>query len=62
MVRMGTEVLTVKEAAQLLNMKQNTLYLWAAQRRLPSVKVGRSRRFVKSELMEWFGKQKKEVL
>ena len=51
-------VLTAKEAAELLNINTNTLYVWALQKRIPSVKIGRTRRFIKKELLEWFEKQR----
>jgi excisionase family DNA binding protein len=39
-------LLNVKEAAAMLSMKGATLYQWAYQRRLPTVKLyGRSLRF-----------------
>jgi excisionase family DNA binding protein len=39
-------LLGVKEAAAMLSMKRSTLYQWAYERRLPTVKLfGRSLRF-----------------
>ena len=51
-------VLTVKEAAELLSIKENTIYCWALQKRIPSVKIGRNRRFIRKDLIEWFEKCK----
>jgi excisionase family DNA binding protein len=44
-VEVGKRLLTVKEAAALLGLAQDTVYRKARLRELPSVKVGRSLRF-----------------
>lgn len=42
----GDRLLTVDEAAQLLGLKRSTLYQWAYERRIPTVKLlGRALRF-----------------
>jgi excisionase family DNA binding protein len=35
-------LLTVEEAASMLSLKPSTLYRWAEERKLPTVKLGRS--------------------
>jgi len=46
-----TGLLTVKQAAEYLGITASTLYDWAAQRRVPSVKLrGRCVRFKLSDL------------
>jgi excisionase family DNA binding protein len=47
----GERLLTVAEAAHALGMSRKTLYGWAAQRRVPTVKLfGRALRFRASDL------------
>jgi excisionase family DNA binding protein len=41
----GDRLLDVREAAALLGLKPSTLYEWAYERRIPSVKLGRVLRF-----------------
>ena len=36
------ELLTVKQVSSVLNMKESTIRLWIAQRKLPRVNCGRS--------------------
>jgi len=44
-------LLTVDEAAQLLGLKRSTLYQWAYERRIPTVKLlGRALRFRQSTI------------
>jgi excisionase family DNA binding protein len=40
----------VREAASMLALKPATVYQWAAERRLPTVKLGRVLRFKLSDL------------
>lgn len=42
-----------EEAAEMLGIKVGTLYLWALQKRIPSYKLGRCRRFKPAELQAW---------
>jgi|GEM_PF-1330689 len=51
-------VLNIEEASDLLGIKKNTLYIWALQRRIPSVKIGNLRRFIRKDLLEWFEEHK----
>jgi excisionase family DNA binding protein len=42
----GDRLLTPEEAARMLGIKRSTLYQWAYERRIPTVKLlGRSLRF-----------------
>ncbi len=43
-------LMTPREAAEFLRWSVSTLYTYASRRRLPSVKVGRSLRFRRSDL------------
>ncbi len=61
--RWGPDVnrlLTIAEAAALLGVKTQTLYLWVSQRRIPHRKIGRLVRFTESDLEEFVGRQKQE--
>ena len=44
-------LLTVEEASNLLQIKAMTLYTWALQGRIKSLKLGRCRRFRRSDIM-----------
>jgi excisionase family DNA binding protein len=61
--RKGTEVekklINAKCAAEILGIKEGTIYLWSEQGRLPSFKVGRCRRFDPDEILEWLRNPKR---
>ena len=46
-------VLTVKQVAEYLQLKQSTVYTWAQEGKIPAVKVGRSWQFNQSEIERW---------
>jgi excisionase family DNA binding protein len=50
---MSPVYLTVKELAQRLNIKDTTLYAWAAQGKIPSVKFHGVLRFPLEEIERW---------
>jgi excisionase family DNA binding protein len=61
--RWGPDVnrlLTIPEAAALLGVKAQTLYLWVSQKRVPHRKIGRLVRFTESDLEEFVSKQKQQ--
>ena len=41
----GDRLLTAQEAADMLGLKPGTLYTWASNRKIPSVKMGGALRF-----------------
>lgn len=45
-------LLSIREAAELLGLRPNTLYSWVASRRIPVVKLRRSVRIEESVLEE----------
>ena len=48
------KLLTVREAAEILGIKEETLHLWASQRRIPHYRLGRKAiRFKEAELTAW---------
>ena len=46
-------LLTVQELAQLLHIKAATLYAWAAQGKIPSLKLHGLLRFRQDEINQW---------
>jgi excisionase family DNA binding protein len=46
-------LLTISEAAQVLGIRPQTLYLWVSQRRIPFRKIGRLVRFTESDLQDF---------
>lgn len=53
-------LMTVDEAAALLNVQPATLYVWVAQRRIPFRKIGRLVRFRMIDLEGWVDQQRIE--
>ena len=47
-----TRLLTVRQVAELLGLKEGTVYLWLAQRRLPIVRLGRTVRIQAAAVQE----------
>lgn len=50
---MEGSLITVKEVADYLQLKEQTVYLLARQNKIPSLKVGGSLRFKKSQIDAW---------
>ncbi len=50
---MDESLITVKEVADYLKLKEQTVYLLARQNKIPSLKVGGSLRFKKSQIDSW---------
>ena len=50
---MDTEILVIKEAAEVVRLHPSTLYKYCESRRIPHMKVGRKLLFKKSLLLEW---------
>lgn len=51
------EILTIVQTGDLLKVGKSTLYKMARDGKIPSTKVGREWRFVKSELIRWLKKK-----
>lgn len=47
------KVLTVKQVADLLQAKQSTVYAWAEQGMIPSMKLNGLLRFSEEEILSW---------
>ena len=51
-----TQLLTIDEAINLLQISKPTMYRLTSQKRIPFVKVGGSVRFSEARLTEWLEK------
>jgi len=51
------DILTVEEVAEYLRLQPQTIYKWAQEKRIPSVKLGKEWRFRKSILDRWLDEQ-----
>jgi excisionase family DNA binding protein len=56
---MDDSLITVKEVADYLKLKEQTVYLLARQNKIPSLKVGGSLRFKKSQIDAWLASSPK---
>jgi len=45
--------LSVKEIAEYLGVKQDTIYKWITRKRMPAHKIGRLWKFKKDEIDKW---------
>ena len=54
---MPDEILTVREVAEFLKVIERTIYRLASDGEIPSLKVGGSWRFLRSDLVAWMAKQ-----
>jgi excisionase family DNA binding protein len=52
-------ILTVKEVAKILKAKPSTIYSWAEQRIIPSIKIHGLLRFDEADILAWIKNQKK---
>jgi excisionase family DNA binding protein len=46
--------MTLEEVAAYLKVKQQTIYTWAQEKKIPAAKLGKEWRFKKSIIDEWF--------
>ena len=53
--------LGVRDAAELMNVSEKTIYRWVKQNKLPAFKVNEQYRFNRSELLEWATSQRINV-
>lgn len=47
------KILTVKQVAELIQAKESTIYVWAEQRIIPSLKINGLVRFDEGEILAW---------
>ena len=62
MTRESPSLLKAKEAAQFLNVSENTIRQWIWQRRLPVIRLGRSVRLKKVDLEKMIEGNRAEAL
>lgn len=55
------KLLTVKDVAQLLNIRPSTLYQWAELGQIPSIKLNGTLRFDLEDLTKWIESCKKQA-
>ena len=54
---METDIMTIKELAEYLKLKEKNAYKLAAEGEIPGFKIGGSWRFKKSEIDKWITEQ-----
>ena len=57
---MKTDILTIKEVAEYLKLKEKTAYKLVAEGKIPGFKVGGSWRFRKIEIEDWIKQQSEQ--
>jgi excisionase family DNA binding protein len=55
-----SDILTIKEVAEYLKIKEKTAYKLAAEGKLPGFKAGGSWRFCRSEIEKWIERQERQ--
>jgi excisionase family DNA binding protein len=58
---MEKQVLTTREAADYIGIKEETLRRWVAAQRVPFVRLNRLLRFRRSALDKWLAEQEQEA-
>jgi len=48
------EIMTLEEVAKYLKVKQQTIYTWAQDGKIPAAKLGKEWRFRKPVIDRWF--------
>ena len=54
-------ILTVKEVSVMLNIKVGTLYRLARENRIPTISIGKIKRFSEADVLAWIEKRKNSV-
>ena len=57
---METDIMTIKEVAEYLKVKEKTAYKLVADGKIPGFKVGGSWRFKRGEIETWIKRQVEE--
>lgn len=57
---MESDILTIKDVAEYLKIKEKTAYKLAAEGKLPGFKAGGSWRFRQSEIEKWIKRQERQ--
>ena len=56
----NTDVMTVREVAEYLKVKERTIYRLVAKGGIPAFKVGGSWRFRRAEIEEWITRSRQD--
>lgn len=56
------KIMTVNEVSQLLSIKPGTIYRLARDNKLPTISIGKIRRFSESDIFDWIETQKNNVV
>ena len=56
---MESDIITIKEVAEYLRIKEKTVYDLVAKGKIPGFKVGGAWRFDKTDIDKWIEEQKK---
>ena len=56
---MEFDIMTIKDVAEYLKLKENTAYKLAAEGKIPGFKVGGSWRFKRNEIEKWIDAEQK---
>ena len=59
---MEKELLTAKETAKFLGLAEITIYKMTYRKQIPYVKLGRTKRFEKSKILEWIDKNSYDTI
>ena len=59
---MEKELLTAKETAEFLGLAEITIYKMTYRKQIPYVKLGRTKRFEKSKILEWIDKNSYDTI
>lgn len=54
-------LITVEELAKYLDLNPHTIYMWAEQRKIPFIKIGRMVRFDLIEIEDWLTSKKTAI-
>ena len=57
----STRLMTITEASKFLNLSKSAIYSKTSKRMIPFVKKGKRLYFVKSDLLNWLNKGKREA-
>jgi len=57
---MATTLMTVKQVADYLQLKESTIYAWAQDGKIPAIKIGRTWRFRQVDFDAWLERHLKE--
>ena len=60
-IKSTERILTVKEVSVMLNIKVGTLYRLARENRIPTISIGKIKRFSEADVLAWIEKRKNNV-